>query len=263
MINAIQSTNIQQQTTTNTLSNNTPNGSSPDQFLDILQASFRTTAIPDSNSECFQKNNRPLNLDSNTSYLVVSEDVNTNIKQSYQEFTALVDDALEEAGIDKYPSFEVFANDKGKLYLNSDRDDKYYIEHILNSSKKIKQTFQEMSDNTAQAAAMERILDACYQHSDYQQSGRQQNYSEDTESSEGTLSIQIGVKGYISGLNSYGKESPADTLSIQIGVNGYIPRLYSYGKESELQAFEEIKAGNFDDARFKKPLELETTTLLR
>lgn len=168
----------------------------------------------------------------NVGYLVTIDQVNKDIKKNYLEFTALFNNVLEEAGIRRYPDFEVFADNDGSLYIESERSDKESIEDLLNSRDDIKDAFLQMSESAAQAAAMERLLDFAYRFgADPQNSGAQ----------------------YCAMYNR--DEEPLDTFSLEVTELGFTPKLYSYGREESLGVYDEIAAGNFDDLN-KQPSEL-------
>ena len=236
MINALQPSTIQQ---LGNILNNTsePKESEPaisDDFLGVLQASFQSAIQLDSPPQYTQNKNI---AQGDVSNFVTSGEVNKSIKINYQELTSMINEALEDNGIEKYPTFEIFSDDNGFLYINSDRTDEHRIENILNNSREIRETFRKMSEDTAQAAAMERLRDFCNTYSANPWSGIQQQQD-----------------------NPNNTESPNDTLSLQVGEYEYTPRLYSYGLESSLNAFTEIIANDFSDLE-EKPTELETISL--
>ena len=143
---------------------------------------------------------------------VLTIDFASTLKQDLQSISYMIDDALEEAGISKDPSFEINYSSSGELYIDQNHPNKEAIEKILNDIPNIRDTYARMSSNASIFAAFER----------------HQEFSKAYE-----IDPQSAVQKYSHLFNS----ESCDVFSIFVSEDGYKPSFKSYGEDVDWDEF--------------------------
>ncbi len=114
-------------------------------FIEMLTTKFLNADIPDAYQDQHCQPFAQLRcglLGEDCGQNIALGDINATVKRDLSEFKGMLDQALEAAGIDKDPSFEVKLGASGRLYIDSEHPDKETIAKILNETRNIRDTFR-------------------------------------------------------------------------------------------------------------------------
>ncbi len=133
-----------------------------DEFIKYLTDKFSNDEVRDVHQS---RNRQALSRVGDTQALFGVESVNNEVQltdiqesmeQDLQSIQYMLDLALNEAGINKNPSFNINSSESGILYIDSEHPDKESIEKILNENPNIRETYKRVSMNSSLIASCKR-----------------------------------------------------------------------------------------------------------